>query len=67
MIHSLPGNSSERHYLGLSDGNLFSYDPKTKKIKTINITPTTSGRFKNGTLVIGKGGVPMERLNKSFF
>jgi hypothetical protein len=66
MIHSLVAGSNGVIW-GLSDGNLFSYDPKTKKVKTINITPNTSGRFKNGTLIIGKDGMIYGVVEKQLF
>lgn len=55
MIHALAAAPNGVIW-GLSDGNLFAFDPRTKTTKTISITATTSGRFKNGSLVIGKDG-----------
>lgn len=66
MIHSLVAASNGVIW-GLSDGNLFAYDPKTKSTKTINITPTTSGRFKNGNLVIGKDGMIYGTVENKLF
>lgn len=66
MIHALAAAQNGVVW-GLSDGNLFAYDPKTKKTKTINITPTTSGRFKNGTLVIGKDGMIYGTVEQKLF
>lgn len=66
MIHSLV-TASNGVIWGLSDGNLFAYDPKTKSTKTINITPTTSGRFKNGNLVIGKDGMIYGTVENKLF
>ncbi|WP_053368139.1 WD40 repeat domain-containing protein [Bacillus sp. FJAT-27245] len=55
MIHAL-AVAPNGVIWGLSDGNLFAYDPRTKTTKIISITANTSGRFKNGSLVIGKDG-----------
>ncbi|EWG09998.1 hypothetical protein [Cytobacillus firmus] len=66
MIHSLAA-APDGTIWGLSDGNLFAYDPKTKKTKTMNITPATSGRFKNGTLVIGKDGMVYGTVEEKLF
>jgi streptogramin lyase len=66
MIHSLAA-ATDGTIWGLSDGNLFAYDPNTKGMKTINITPTTSGRFKNGALVIGKDGMVYGTVEQKLF
>ncbi|WP_419393346.1 hypothetical protein [Cytobacillus praedii] len=55
MIHALAADAKKIY--GLSDGNFFSYDPQTKKTQTVNIVKNTSGRFNNGTLVIGNDGL----------
>ncbi|MEH7522569.1 WD40 repeat domain-containing protein [Bacillus sp. JJ1503] len=52
MIHALTADDKGRVY-GLSDGNFFAYDPHKKKTQTVNVVKNTSGRFRNGTLVIG--------------
>jgi len=66
MIHALVASGNGMIW-GLSDGNLFVYDPKTKATKTINITPTTSGRFQNGSLVIGKDGMIYGTVEQKLF
>lgn len=55
MIHALVADAKKIY--GLSDGHFFSYDPQTKKTKTVNIVKNTSGRFNNGSLVIGNDGL----------
>lgn len=52
MIHALTADEKGKVY-GLSDGNFFSYDPHTRKTQSVNVVKNTSGRFNNGTLVIG--------------
>ena len=54
MIHAL--TSDAKKIYGLSDGNFFSYDPFTRKTATVNIVKNTSGRFENGSLVVGNDG-----------
>lgn len=55
MIHALAADAKKIY--GLSDGNFFAYDPQTKKTQTVNIVKNTSGRFNNGSLVIGNDGL----------
>ncbi|MFO1444371.1 hypothetical protein KDN24_14420 [Bacillus sp. Bva_UNVM-123] len=52
MIHALTADDKGKVY-GLSDGNFFAYDPHTKKTQSVNVVKNTSGRFQNGSLVIG--------------
>ncbi|QED49649.1 WD40 repeat domain-containing protein [Cytobacillus dafuensis] len=52
MIHALTADDKGKIY-GLSDGNFFAYDPQTKKTQSVNVVKNTSGRFRNGSLVIG--------------
>ncbi|TFD97095.1 hypothetical protein [Jeotgalibacillus sp. R-1-5s-1] len=66
MIHSLT-TASNGVIWGLSDGNLFSYNPQNKQTKTLNIVSATSGRFKNGNVVVGSDGMIYGNVEKVIF
>ncbi|WP_027409250.1 WD40 repeat domain-containing protein [Anoxybacteroides tepidamans] len=55
LIHALMAGPNGKIW-GLSDGNLFTYDPKKNKTSAMKIVPTTSGYIRNGTLLAGKDG-----------
>ncbi|MDP4164019.1 MAG: hypothetical protein Q8898_13025, partial [Bacillota bacterium] len=66
MIHALAVGPDNRIW-GLSDGNLFAYDPVKKKAQSIKVVPNTSGRFRNGALASGKDGYIYGAVEKRLF
>lgn len=52
---------------GAADGTIFSYNPSTKKFRTVKMLNAISGRYGNARLLVGKDGYIYGTLEEHFF
>ena len=52
---------------GAADGNIFSYNPKTEKFKTVKILDAISGRYNNAKMLVGKDGYIYGTIESKLF